>query len=856
MNLLTSVAVPLLRGAAVAALVAGLADGWAVALGGGADLQALALGALLLAIGWGACRRGTGPPAIRASFLWLPIGGCALPMLAGWAPWTGVLGAVFVLPLRVLGVRLAAQLESAERPATALGAMIFGALLGLAWVVGAGLGLGWFVLVAVVAGFATVAAPPPRAETPGLDRAPWSRVTQSLAGMALGAGAMWSFALLAPLVRMHDASDAGADARAVLALAALALVAWITLGTFIAERRSGATLAAVATISAAFVLPLAVQNWLAFSEPATFDALLRQPALRSLFRSDAPRLADTHAAFAPLMVVIGAGLPILLIATALRGWLGRRPDGPLRLAPGLIGAGIASVTYALPLFDGDAGAVRIGFAAACALLLAAFGMLVAAEGALVPRALTAVTALIASIWLLRVPTLPQPAFAIQDARDWSVSSDAAGTRLHAAARGALWRVVGTVEQDGVRVERLARGRNLLTPALDAEGAWTREVEVALTILPGAERMLFAGAPHPASLRAAARGGVAEATFVGDAAAARLLVARDPEGYGLAFGHASSIARAPGQWDLILLRADAPWDEDLPLLRAGVAAQAAHRLAPGGFCLLALAPEQLAPGVLPGVLAAWRGIFPRVTLYALPDGLRGVRLLVVAAMHREGEWPASLAPLQVLAPEVAEIARKAGRALLAPPLPRVHAALAGAVPRLADPFAPVRRAAEVLAELAPPPAGEAPAPMLLHAYALHYAAQEYSSHDTHLTPGADAIEVREAPLQELLALARAHPDSRWLRAWWSDSADVLAAKREVALAEEFLRPLREELGWRESAITLALARAAAEQLDEEAARALLAEVLAAEPALPAALALQQALDGGGLAPDPHAQHGHD
>jgi hypothetical protein len=86
--------------------------------------------------------------------------------------------------------------------------------------------------------------------------------------------------------------------------------------------------------------------------------------------------------------------------------------------------------------------------------------------------------------------------------------------------------------------------------------------------------------------------------------------------------------------------------------------------------------------------------------------------------------------------------------------------------------------------------------------------------------------------------------------------VLAAKREVALAEGFLRPLREELGWRERAITLALARAAAEQLDDEEARALLAEVLTAEPGLPAALALQQALDGGGLAPDPHAQHGHD
>jgi len=97
----------------------------------------------------------------------------------------------------------------------------------------------------------------------------------------------------------------------------------------------------------------------------------------------------------------------------------------------------------------------------------------------------------------------------------------------------------------------------------------------------------------------------------------------------------------------------------------------------------------------------------------------------------------------------------------------------------------------------------------------------------------------------------------MRAIWSDAAGTLAAKREVELAEEFLGPLRTELGWRDTGITLALARAAAEMLDEDEARTLLEEVLASEPSQPAALELLRALDSGaGLAPDAHQGHGHD
>ena len=78
-----------------------------------------------------------------------------------------------------------------------------------------------------------------------------------------------------------------------------------------------------------------------------------------------------------------------------------------------------------------------------------------------------------------------------------------------------------------------------------------------------------------------------------------------------------------------------------------------------------------------------------------------------------------------------------------------------------------------------------------------------------------------------------------------------------MVETFMRPLREELGWRGPGITLSLARAALEMLDEEGAQALIAEALAAEPENAEALRLKRVLEGTeSLAPDAHQGHEHD
>ncbi len=860
MNLLSALFLPLVRGAAVAALFTGIADSWAVALGGAADLRALATGAMLIAIGWGACHRGTAKPPARASFLWLAAGGLALPLLSPAAPWAGLAGCVLILPLRVLGARLSALLATSARPSLTLTVHAAAAFLGVAFAERFGLGLGGFALVAALAGMTTAGTAQPPEHPDEQEMPTWERITRRTSGLLLGAGLAAIAAALWPMLRAFDASDAASDAQAMLALGCVLLIAWLTIGVPAAESRWSASIAALFVAATGLLLPFAMRNWAAYSQPLAFDGLLRMPALRSFLGFNAPRLPEAHFAYVPLLVIVGAGLMALMAGAGVRAWLGRRPDGPFGMAPLFLGAGFMQVVLSLPAFDAPHASTGLVFFATLALIGAALSILVAAKDRLAVRIPISLAIGIAALMIARPALVPDLAFPVQDVKNWRVASTAEGVALATTARDVVWRVVEPEVGQGFSGQFLAAGRNLVTPELDEPGTWVRELDLALALRPGARRALFVGPPHPASLRAAARTGVREAELATPSAAADLLALRNPQGYGLALSHCESLARSHGEFDLIVLRSLALWDESWNLLRVGTAAQAARRLAPGGICVLALAPEQLPPGALPGLIGAWGEIFYEGALYAVPDGLRGVRLLLVGAKGEGMVWPDALEAMRLPHESLRAVAHEGRRSHLASPLPRLHAELASTVWRLVDELQSTRRAAEVLAELAPVMATESgapPPPSLLRFYALHYAAQEYSTHDTLLVPGPDAIEVDEQALTELLRLARSYPDAQWMHALWSDVAGTLAAKREVELVETFLRPLREEIGWKDSGITLALARASAEMLDDEDARALLADILEREPEHAGALALLKTLDeASGLAPDAHAGHGHD
>ena len=153
-------AVPLLRGALLACLLAGLSDALALALGGGADFRALAQGAVLLALAMGIVHEGAGATPFQASYLWLALG-AALPMFSGLAPAAAIGGLLFLLPLRALGARLSGMLALEEDAARALALHLAGAMLGLAWAAEHGLGLLGYLLAFAGCGLLTSRLPAP-----------------------------------------------------------------------------------------------------------------------------------------------------------------------------------------------------------------------------------------------------------------------------------------------------------------------------------------------------------------------------------------------------------------------------------------------------------------------------------------------------------------------------------------------------------------------------------------------------------------------------------------------------------------------------------------------------------------------
>jgi len=166
---------------------------------------------------------------------------------------------------------------------------------------------------------------------------------------------------------------------------------------------------------------------------------------------------------------------------------------------------------------------------------------------------------------------------------------------------------------------------------------------------------------------------------------------------------------------------------------------------------------------------------------------------------------------------------------------------------------VRRAARVLEELVGLQAAETPS--VLSYYAAEIAGQEYSVHDTYLTANPYAIEIDEAALEALLALAQAHPTAASVVQMWQWVAVSLVELREVMWLDTYMSALQ-EVGWEMPFLKLARAHAAMEMLDFEGAVALIDEVLAAEPGHEAALQMRPYAAAEEQIPrDEHAGHDH-
>lgn len=853
-------------------------DSLAVAFGQGAEAVRLASGFLLLALGRGALHRGGGRLPLRAAPLWFGVVGLA-PLLAAFAPMTAIVAAALLyLPLRALGARLGGRLaaRALESPAAAareVGVLLFAAALGAAVVLHAGLGqLGFLVvwLGLLLTTSQRALADPPREAL----RMPKAPTTVRLAVGLLAAAAVLLALFLAPAATSFDLGTARDDAVRFALVAGLFLVGWATLGAPLAELRRGPL--ALVLLAAAFgaAAPRVAAQLQHLSDPETFHALVSGARFRSLLGVADPRVPPQHWGFVPLVTLPFAALPAVLAGALLRATM-RPADGPGHLGPALLGAGAAAAVAGAvggPLPWGGTVAAALAFAAAFLLLPATLPP----GGA---RAGLGGAVLLAAAAFLRPVPQPEPHLPMEGVLEWRVA-EVDGEPLQENGASGVARIVvrGVGAPDDPRY--LALGRTFLTPPLDQGGPWTQEAVLFSSLAPAGGAMVVGGL-HADGLERLTDTGRDPLALAADPALGHVLVRHLaasttrplPDRAELFLG--ATPTRLGGKWPLVLMRTEAPWAVDARLFRTETAVEVRSRLQPGGLAVLSLDAGRLVPGLFPDLVASWRRVFPRLDVFLVPDGLTSVRLALVGS---DGALPpepqpgseAALASVGLplgpgdlellrLPPAAVDALAAAGRTGdLLGPMPRFRARLGDTAWRIADGFRTQERRAAALGELAalvPDDAGGGAT--LLRAVAAQAAAQRYSSHDDLLVFSPDAVEVSAEALATMLELARAHPDSALLRAWWGRAATLLRLKREVELVETYLAALHDELGWREPRVTLALANAALEMLDPEAAAGLVAEVLAEHPADPTAVELRRRIEdeAGPIFPDPHAGHDH-
>ena len=848
-------------------------DSLAVAFGQGAEAARLASGFLLLALGRGALHRGGGRLPLRAAPLWFGVVGLA-PLLAAFAPITAIVAAALLyLPLRALGARLGGRLaaRSLESPAAAareVGVLLFAAALGAAVVLHAGLGqLGFLVAwLGLLLTTSQRALPDPPREALRMPKAP---TTVRLAVGLLAAAAVLLALFLAPAATSFDLGTARDDAVRFALVAGLFLVGWATLGAPLAELRRGPLVTVLLAAAFGAVAPRVAAQLQHLSDPETFHALVSGERFRSLLGVADPRVPPQHWGFVPLVTLPIAALPAVLAGALLRATM-RPADGPGHLGPALLGAGAAAAVAGAaggPLPWGGTVAAALAFAAAFLLLPATLPP----GGA---RAGLGGAVLLAAAAFLRPVPQPEPHLPMEGVLEWRVA-EVDGEPLQEDGASGVARIVvrGTGAPDDPRY--LALGRTFLTPPLDETGPWAQEAVLFSSLAPAGGAMVVGGL-HGASLRELLTSGRDPLALAADPALGRVLLRAFPElGRDAETWLGATPTRLGGKWPLVLMRTEAPWAVDARLFRTETAAEVRSRLQPGGLAVLSVDAGRLVPGLFPDLVASWRRVFPRLDLFLVPDGLTSVRLALVGS---DGTLPpepqpgseAALAAVGLplgpgdlellrLPPAAVEALAAAGRpGDLLGPMPRFRARLGDTAWRIADAFRTQERRAAALGELAalvPDDAGGGAA--LMRAVAAQAAAQRYSSHDDLLVFSPDAVEVSAEALATMLELARAHPDSALLRAWWGRAATLLRLKREVELVETYLAALHDELGWREPRVTLALANAALEMLDPEAAAGFVAEVLAEHPADPTAVELRRRIEdqAGPIFPDPHAGHDH-
>jgi len=859
---------------ALALVLDGVVACFTAALGGGGPMAMLAALLALFPLGLGAFHRGAGHAPLRARFVLLGFVG-ALPLASGFAPVSGLLILIFILPLRALGAQMQALL-SGQR---------FGlGLLLLAWLTASAIGIlstlglplfliAWAAAAVLLRYLVAAEQAPPLPSDPA----------DQLQAFLLGLGLTSLYFFLRPYFTALDSGAANQDWHRLLGFAVVIVFAWITFGAGFGDSKFRRHALAACSLALALSLPQWSHAFANLSSPEGYAKLFASPLLRERLHSPDPFLSEDSFWYSLVSAIAGFGLPAALATVAVRclKWPQALAPFTLGITAALMGCLLGGADM-LPIF----GTIAAGTLFAGALASAGLGHASPVRASVQ----VAVVLVFGGLFLRHVPR-PEVGFPLRDAFAWAVKTvpdsekadaDAATETLQQATFRALPRWLERGSGQGIGRLFLADGRNLLQESLPRQQGRLKAALFAAALAPEEmARIAIVGSPDPASSQMLARVTDSDLTIACDPPALgrlafRLAELSDGDRATSSHEYVASLAKAEGPFELVLIQGNAWWEERHAVLRSSLLRQAQLRLADNGVCVFTCSPEQLTPGILPAWLAEFRSVFPDMKLWLIPDDIEHVRLVIAGTLGKQEAWPpsAELSPALRHACAQLQLPIEQARdrdALLVPldpkvlpagpsflfraPWPPVDRLLAGTAFHPESGLLEVKRGGAVLAELEKL-RGSGETADLLHYYADELAAQEYSVHDTYLTENPYAVEIDQGALDALFAMAAAHPQAASVQQLWRWATVSLVELREIGWLEEYLGRLETELEWEDSFVLLGRAHAAMEMLDFEGAMVLLGRVLEAEPDNPAALEMRPYAEAEQQLPrNEHAGHDH-
>ncbi|MFK5955150.1 MAG: hypothetical protein QM477_01755 [Planctomycetota bacterium] len=844
---------------ALAGMLLGVGECVGLALGGATSDSLLAAAFLLLALGLGARHVGAGFAPLRASFALLGLAG-ALPLLAGFAPLGAAFAAFLFLPLRATGARLAAAVGTTASGTSllALGSF-FAWILTSAWAPGLPGFLGLWFVAGVLQRYVIPA--------PTKDQAtPTPPVSTLIPSLLSGAGIVLLFFMLSPYFALLDSGALNQDLRRGMALGAAFFALWFTLGSAFAETKLRFYVVAFCAGALAVMVGVFFQLVEFHAQPEGYYGWLSNTRLLGWANADTRVLSEESALYAPVLALVMFGIPFALGGLLLRNTIqqdGAGP-GPNSISPLLGGAGVACLAAAvLPtttLFP------NLATLAAALLLLAGISALWAASKNLMVTAAGLAAALVAGAFIFSTDEPKHLQHPLLDAYVWFPLEQKSD--FFALPR-VLERTSGQPETDPDKVH-LFDGRNQVSPSVEQYQALRAEALFAKSLAGSGDSICWVGIPDPQTA-IVFLDGATTLTLACDPPSLAQMALREVENDALDFQN--SLAHSDGPYNLVFLQSVAMWESRHSVMRAELLRQASLRLVKNGVCAFVVSPHELQPGMLPQWIEEFQNIFAQTSVFVLPHGLSGMRLMIAGRKPTEdgAEWPLpqaetattleelglplfdadDLAALEVPLPNPVG----AGRTFLfRGPFRPADAVLATTAYQLIPELTLVDRASAVLADLHNYENGESPS--LLGFYAAQFDAQEYSVHDTYLGGNPFATETSAKALDLLMQTTKAFPQAATLHRTWAEVGVGLVESREIEWLDRYFNQLWKDFGWNDAEIHLALAHSAMELLDFELALEHLDFILQIYPNFLPAKELKQLAENEEQAPnDSHAGHNH-